>query len=201
VTHIDDSAIHSLTCHYDAHLPKAAAAHLDLCSSWVSFLPEGYGPAEVVGLGMNKEELVANKQVRPVTRPTMVAPAWCPRARTSCSHALLWRPFCPVVTHSPPVFSDARRAPAPCQLRQLTSSLVHDLNLQPALPYADGSFDAITCVVSVDYLSSPLVLFAEMKRVLRPGGIAVMSFRYALACFCASAAFRCATTAFWPTMY
>jgi SAM-dependent methyltransferase len=48
--------------------------------------------------------------------------------------------------------------------------LVHDLNADPSLPFADASFDAVTCCVSVDYLTRPLEVFAEVARVLRPGG-------------------------------
>ena len=53
---------------------------------------------------------------------------------------------------------------------------VGDLNVDPALPYEDGSFDAVTCAVSVDYLSRPLEVFAEVARVLRPGGPFVCTF-------------------------
>ena len=59
---------------------------------------------------------------------------------------------------------------------QLTENVVHDLNIQPQLPYDDSSFDAITNVVSVDYLNHPIELFVEMMRVMRPGGLAIMSF-------------------------
>ena len=54
---------------------------------------------------------------------------------------------------------------------QLTERTVRDLNKQPALPYADGSFDVVTCTVSIDYLTSPLKVVAEAARVLRPGGV------------------------------
>ena len=59
---------------------------------------------------------------------------------------------------------------------QLTEYVVQDLNENPTLPYEDESFDAILNVVSVDYMTKPLELFKEMQRVLRPGGIAIMSF-------------------------
>ena len=42
--------------------------------------------------------------------------------------------------------------------------LVHDLNEQPALPFADGSFDAAVCCVSVDYLVRPLEVFFGILR-------------------------------------
>ena len=54
--------------------------------------------------------------------------------------------------------------------------LVHDLNVDPSLPFADASFDAVTCCVSVDYLTRPLEVFAEVARVLRPGGLFVCTF-------------------------
>ena len=50
-----------------------------------------------------------------------------------------------------------------------------DLNAKPKLPYADGSFDAVTCVVSFDYLTKPLDVMREAVRVLRPGGQLILS--------------------------
>jgi SAM-dependent methyltransferase len=53
----------------------------------------------------------------------------------------------------------------------------HDLNKMPLLPmYADASFDAVFCSVSVDYLARPLEVFAEIHRILKPGGIAVFTW-------------------------
>jgi SAM-dependent methyltransferase len=54
--------------------------------------------------------------------------------------------------------------------------IVRDLNVEPVLPFDDGSFDAVTCCVSVDYLTRPLDVFAEAARVLRPGGVFVCTF-------------------------
>ena len=54
--------------------------------------------------------------------------------------------------------------------------VVHDLNAEPVLPFADGSFDAVTCCVSIDYLVRPLEVFDEAARVLRPGGRFVCTF-------------------------
>ena len=51
-----------------------------------------------------------------------------------------------------------------------TATVVHDLNADPRLPFDDGSFDAVTCCVSVDYLVRPVEVFADVARVLRPGG-------------------------------
>ena len=62
VSHIDDGAIAALTGFYRGMLP-AGGALLDLMSSWVSHLPPEIAYAEVVGHGMNAEELAANPRL------------------------------------------------------------------------------------------------------------------------------------------
>ena len=59
---------------------------------------------------------------------------------------------------------------------QATSWVVHDLNEEPELPFADATFDAATCCVSVDYLVRPIEVFASVARVLRPAGVFVCTF-------------------------
>jgi SAM-dependent methyltransferase len=54
--------------------------------------------------------------------------------------------------------------------------VVHDLNADPVLPFADRSFDAVVCCVSVDYLVRPIEVFRDVTRVLRPGGAFVCTF-------------------------
>lgn len=54
--------------------------------------------------------------------------------------------------------------------------IVKDLNADPTLPFDDAVFDAVTCCVSVDYLTRPLEVFAEAARVLRPGAPFVCTF-------------------------
>mmetsp|Transcript_13165 Transcript_13165/g.19705 ORF Transcript_13165/g.19705 Transcript_13165/m.19705 type:complete len:264 (-) Transcript_13165:118-909(-) len=58
---------------------------------------------------------------------------------------------------------------------RLSSYDAKDLNVDPTFPYDDDSFDKVTCVVSVDYLTKPKEIFAEIGRVLRPGGMALLS--------------------------
>ncbi|KAL1520038.1 hypothetical protein AB1Y20_023515 [Prymnesium parvum] len=53
---------------------------------------------------------------------------------------------------------------------------VQDLNSEPKLPFDDGSFEVITNSLSVDYLTKPVEVFAEMARVLKPGGVACCAF-------------------------
>eukprot|EP00878_Enallax_costatus_P002394 GHUV01002570.1.p1 GENE.GHUV01002570.1~~GHUV01002570.1.p1 ORF type:complete len:316 (+),score=33.46 GHUV01002570.1:158-1105(+) len=123
VYHIDDGAVKALTEFYAGVFPASGnddVAMLDVCSSWVSHYPPGYRAGRIVALGMNEEELSANKQV--------------------------------------------------------TEYVVHDLNLEPALPFPDNTFDIVTNAVSVDYLNKPLEVFQEIHRVLKPGGKAYMSF-------------------------
>merc|ERR1719330_1061346 len=60
--------------------------------------------------------------------------------------------------------------------KQATEHAVKDLNVEPALPYGDAEFDFATNVVSVDYLIRPREVFCELHRVLKPGGVAIMSF-------------------------
>ena len=50
---------------------------------------------------------------------------------------------------------------------QLDQWLVHNLNAAPELPFANQLFDAVTCTVSVQYLTRPLAIFREVNRVPR----------------------------------
>lgn len=127
VTHIDDRAIESLKSFYREELADVAKRKgddidvMDLCSSWISHLPDGVPFGRVVGVGMNEKELAANEQ--------------------------------------------------------LTEYNVQDLNKNPSLSqFEDSSFDVICNVVSVDYLTKPREIFQEMHRILRPNGVALMSF-------------------------
>lgn len=119
VVHIDDHAIRNLRDYYAQHLPREAVL-LDLMSSWRSHYPPDLKPEQVIGLGMNDEEMRENPQ--------------------------------------------------------LNEYIVHDLNRNPRLPFADQQFDAVTCAVSVQYLTQPVEVFQEVNRVLKPGGIFIVSF-------------------------
>lgn len=59
---------------------------------------------------------------------------------------------------------------------QLETWVVHDLNAAPHLPFDDASFDACVCAVSVQYLTRPLEVWADVRRALRPGAPCVISF-------------------------
>lgn len=57
----------------------------------------------------------------------------------------------------------------------LSDFIVQDLNKTAALPYDDNSFDAVVCTVSVEYLIDPVTIFSEVRRVLRPGGLFIVT--------------------------
>jgi SAM-dependent methyltransferase/FKBP-type peptidyl-prolyl cis-trans isomerase 2 len=59
---------------------------------------------------------------------------------------------------------------------QLTESVVQDLNRDPNLPFGDHAFDVVLCTASVEYLVDPWTVFAEVLRVLKPGGYLVITF-------------------------
>ncbi len=87
VTHIDDAATNALTAYYRAQLPPGGVV-LDLMSSWVSHLPPDVAFAEVIGHGMNLEELDANPRLtRRFLHDLNRAPA-LPLEDASCDAAL-----------------------------------------------------------------------------------------------------------------
>jgi hypothetical protein len=62
VCHIDDGAIAALTGFYRIVLPVGGVL-LDLMSSWISHLPPEIAYSEIIGHGMNAEELAANPRL------------------------------------------------------------------------------------------------------------------------------------------
>ena len=58
----------------------------------------------------------------------------------------------------------------------LDDHLIHDLNRDPLLPFGGKEFDVVLNVVSVDYLTRPVEVFAEARRVLKPGGLLLVVF-------------------------
>ena len=58
---------------------------------------------------------------------------------------------------------------------RLGEYVVHDLNQNPLLPYGDRRFDLACIAVSVQYLTQPIAVFADIARVLRPGGRLVVA--------------------------
>jgi hypothetical protein len=59
---------------------------------------------------------------------------------------------------------------------RLNHYFVQDLNQNPKLPLQDEDFDVVLNCVSVQYLQYPDAVFTEIHRILKPGGIAIISF-------------------------
>lgn len=59
---------------------------------------------------------------------------------------------------------------------RLDHYFVQNLNQTQLLPLPDRSFDAVLNTVSVQYLQRAEAVFAEIYRILKPGGIAIVSF-------------------------
>lgn len=59
---------------------------------------------------------------------------------------------------------------------QLNHYFVQNLNINPKLPLEDQDFDGVLIAVSVQYLQYPEAIFSEIYRVLKPGGIVIISF-------------------------
>ena len=59
---------------------------------------------------------------------------------------------------------------------RLHERVVHDLNLEPELPFANAHFDAVLCTASIEYLVNPDAVFRAVRRVLKPGAPFVATF-------------------------
>ena len=59
---------------------------------------------------------------------------------------------------------------------QLTDFIVQNLNTNQALPFEDEAFDLCSIAVSVQYFTSPMKVFEEIARVLKPNGKCCVSF-------------------------
>ena len=71
--------------------------------------------------------------------------------------------------------------------------VVHDLNENQQLPYGSSSFDAILCTASIEYLLKPDQVLVEVARVLKPGGVLIISF--------SNRWFPHKVTAFWEDLH
>ena len=58
----------------------------------------------------------------------------------------------------------------------LDEVVLHDVNRNIELPFDDETFDAVVITVSAQYLTHPVDTFSEVSRILRPGGMFIVSF-------------------------
>ena len=86
------------------------------------------------------------------------------------------------ISHLPPEMQFARVAATGMNREELEANprlsdfVVHDLNADPILPFDDASFDAALCCVSVQYLTRPIEVFADLARVCRRNAPLIISF-------------------------
>ena len=59
---------------------------------------------------------------------------------------------------------------------RLDHYVIQNLNENTKLPFRDQEFDAVLNAVSIQYLQYPETVFAEIYRILKPGGIVIISF-------------------------
>jgi SAM-dependent methyltransferase len=58
----------------------------------------------------------------------------------------------------------------------LDEAVVHNVNEDLALPFEDDTFDAVLITVSAQYLTHPVETFQEVNRILKSGGVFIVSF-------------------------
>ena len=58
----------------------------------------------------------------------------------------------------------------------LTEVVVHNVNRHPQLPFPDRSFDGVVMTVSIQYLTRPVEVFADVGRVLKTGSPFIVTF-------------------------
>jgi len=59
---------------------------------------------------------------------------------------------------------------------RLDSYFVQNINQNLQIPLKNEDFDAVLITVSVQYLQYPEAIFAEISRILKPGGLVIVSF-------------------------
>ena len=58
----------------------------------------------------------------------------------------------------------------------LDEAVVHNVNEDLPLPFEGETFDAVLITVSAQYLTHPVETFQEVNRILKPGGVFIVSF-------------------------
>lgn len=58
----------------------------------------------------------------------------------------------------------------------LTELVVHNVNREPRLPLPDETFDGVVMTVSIQYITRPIEVFADVGRVLKPGRPFIVTF-------------------------
>jgi hypothetical protein len=152
VTHIDDQAIIALKQYYDANLPLESSQTstepiriLDVCSSWISHYP----PRIVRAASMTESPSTSTP-----TSNIIIIGTGLNAAELSAN---------PILNPTP----DGKRldtSSSPPTQRWWVQDLNTNptLNIPTSLSTTTPKFDAITLTVSIDYLTSPLLVLASL---------------------------------------
>lgn len=87
-----------------------------------------------------------------------------------------WRTHLPIGYKAARVTGLGMNAAEMADNPQLDDFVIHNLNVAPHLPFDNSTFDGIICTVSIQYLTRPIAVFSELYRVLKPNGIAIVTF-------------------------
>lgn len=58
----------------------------------------------------------------------------------------------------------------------LDEYVIHDLNAEPRIPFADAEFAGVILTASVQYLTKPVQVFREVRRILQPNAPFIVIF-------------------------
>jgi len=87
-----------------------------------------------------------------------------------------WRSHIPVSVSPKRLVGLGLNQPEMADNPALTEIVVHNVNREPRLPFADESFDGVVMTVSVQYLVRPIETFIEVGRILRPHSPFIVTF-------------------------
>jgi SAM-dependent methyltransferase len=86
------------------------------------------------------------------------------------------------VSHLPPEISYAEVIGHGMNETELTANqrytrwFIQDLNAKTRLPLAGESVDAVAICVSIQYLQQPVAVLSEVREILKPGGVVIITF-------------------------
>jgi hypothetical protein len=148
VTHIDDTAIRLLREYYGAVLPREGRI-LDLCSSWISHFPP---ELEEIALASAKAKAKAKAPGDSDSRQNQDVKA---EGQLQLQLQVIGMGMNTTELNHNPI---------------LSQRIIQDLNDDPTLPASVLSpLHALTCAVSIDYLTKPLQVLLSAHELLEPG--------------------------------
>jgi len=138
--------------------------------------------------GMRRQDAAADAVFYTQPRMTHHLDAVC-RAEISALYGRFLKPGQRVldlmsswVSHLPATFGDPNIVGLGMNAAELNANprlserVVQDLNLDAELPWSAAEFDVVLCTASIEYLLAPAAVLAQVRRVLKPGGVFIVTF-------------------------